>query len=223
MLRVIVEREISRGMRATSVYVGGKHKVECEVLALGTNSGIHIFRFISREMFNNNSPETPPSKGQPLSSSTPMPATPVNPPPKVSSKTCLPRPLFHDEPETFSTKKEKREGGVFRPPPRPPAKSCPPKSRVFRHRNLLKTQAISFNDTGDKHAVATETPLNCSVYDEKKTESYFEQAFIIEKKIGAGYFGKLRLLHKLSIHFLFPKELSIVSNSKKTPGCTQSK
>jgi len=60
---------------------------------------------------------------------------------------------------------------------------------VFRHRNLLKTQAISFNDTADKHAVATETPLNSSVYDDKKTESYFEQAFVIEKKIGAGYFG----------------------------------
>ena len=63
---------------------------------------------------------------------------------------------------------------------------------MFRqNRNLLKTQAISFNDTADKDAVATETPLNCSVYDDKKGESYFEQAFIVEKKIGAGYFGKL--------------------------------
>ena len=154
-------------------------------LAIYINSDFRLIK-----MFNNNTPQTPPNKGQPLSSSTPMLGTPVNPPPKVSSKTCLPRPLFHDEPETFSTKKQKREGGLFRPPPRPPAKSCPPKSRVFRHRNLLKTQAISFNDTADKHAVATETPLNSSVYDDKKTESYFEQAFVIEKKIGAGYFGK---------------------------------
>ena len=142
-------------------------------------------------MFNNNTPQTPPNKGPPLSSSTPMLMTPVNPLPKVSAKTCLPRPLFQ-EPETFSTKKEKREGGLFRPPPRPPAKSCPPKSRVFRHnRNLLKTQAISFNDTADKDTVATETPLKSSVYDDKKGESYFEQAFIVEKKIGAGYFGEL--------------------------------
>ena len=141
-------------------------------------------------MFDNNSPQTPPNRGPPLSSSTPM-LTPVNPMPKVSAKTCLPRPLFH-EPETFSTKKEKREGGLFRPPPKPPAKSCPPKSRVFMHnRNLLKTQAISFNDTADKDAVATETPLKSSVYDDKKGESYFEQAFIVEKKIGAGYFGEL--------------------------------
>ena len=213
-------------------------------------------------------PETPPNKSQPLSSSTPhILQTPVNPPPKLTSKTCLPRPLFHDEPETFSTKKERREGGlfryyiltksfksfistkivyfvikvldlenrlliyktftkfyphwsrktlvlkkykyfckifpkktvrilttVFRPPPRPPAKSCPPKSRVFRHRNLLKAQAVSFNDTSDKHASVTETPLNSSVYDEKKKESYFEQAFLIERKLGAGCFGKFYLI-----------------------------
>ena len=136
-------------------------------------------------------PITPPQKSQPLSSSTPhIFQTPVNPPPLVTSKSCLPRPLFQDEPQTFSTKKEKREGGLFRPPPRPPAKSCPPKSRVFRHRNLLKTQAVSFNDSTDKHSMVTETPLDSSVYDDKKKESYFEQAFIIEKILGAGCFGK---------------------------------
>ena len=73
-------------------------------------------------MYNSESrmdPETPPQKSQPLSSSTPhIFQTPVNPPPKLtSSKTCLPRPLFHEEPETFSTKKQRREGGLFRPPP----------------------------------------------------------------------------------------------------------
>ena len=147
-------------------------------------------------MFNTQSavdPRTPPKRSKPLSSSTPhVFQTPVNPPPKHSSKSCLPRPLFQDEPETFSTKKEKREGGLFCPPPQPPAKSCPPKSRVFRHRNLLKAQAVSFNDSGaDKNALVTETPLNSTVYDDKKGESYFEQAFIIERKIGAGCFGKV--------------------------------
>merc|ERR1719228_1548853 len=101
----------------------------------------------------------------------------------------MPRPLFQDEPETFSTKKERREGGLFRPPPRPPAKSCPPKSRILRSRDLLKTQAVSFNDTSDKHALVTESPLHSSVYDDRKSESYFEQAFSIERKIGAGCFG----------------------------------
>jgi len=49
---------------------------------------------------------------------------------------------------------------------------------------------VSFNDSGaDKHALVTETPLNSTVYDDKKGESYFEQAFIIERKIGAGCFG----------------------------------
>jgi len=132
-------------------------------------------------------PHTPsPRRPLPLSS-TPM-VTPTNPPPKVSSKSCLPRPLFQEEPETFSTKKEKRIGGLFRPPPRPPAKSCPPKSRVFRQNNLWKAQAVSFNDTSDKHTV-TGTPLHSAVYDTKKDQSYFQQAFIIEAEVGAGYFG----------------------------------
>jgi len=135
-------------------------------------------------------PETPPLKSIPLSSSTPhIFQTPVNPPPLITSKSCMPRPLFQDEPETFSTKKERREGGLFRPPPRPPAKSCPPKSRILRSRDLLKTQAVSFNDTSDKHALVTESPLHSSVYDDRKSESYFEQAFSIERKIGAGCFG----------------------------------
>jgi hypothetical protein len=71
-----------------------------------------------------------------------MMRTPDNPPPKRTALTTLPRPLFLEEPETFSTKKERRgrEGGgegaggrsgpawpYFKPPPRPPAKSCPPK------------------------------------------------------------------------------------------------
>ena len=132
-------------------------------------------------------------KEQPLSS-TPKFTTPVNPPPQASSKSCMPRPLFQEE-ETFSTKKEKREGGLFRLPPRPPAKSCPPKSRVFRHRNLLKTQAVSFNNTADKFTAVTESPLRpSSVYDQKKNESYFQQAFKLDREVGAGYFGENMIL-----------------------------
>jgi len=130
-----------------------------------------------------------PQQSAPLSS-TPL-VTPKNPPPKATSKSCLPRPLFQDEPETFSTKKEKRRvGGLFKPPPRPPAKSCPPKSRVFPQRNLLKAQAVCFNDTADRLKVIG-TPLQSAVYDTKKNQSYFQQAFISEAKIGSGYFGSV--------------------------------
>ena len=135
-------------------------------------------------------PRTPPRSSKPLSSSTPQVfQTPVNPPPKHTSKSCLPRPLFNDEPSTFSTKKERREGGMFRPATPPPAQSCPPKSRVRGHRHFMKAQAVTFNRFNDSGAV-TETPLSSSVYDDKKGESYFEQAFIVEKQIGAGCFGK---------------------------------
>ena len=135
-------------------------------------------------------PTDTPSPRRPLPlSSTPM-VTPVNPPPKATSQSCRPRPLFQEEPETFSTKKEKRVGGLFRPPPpRPPAKSCPPKSRVFINNSLLKAQAVSFNDTTDKLTV-TGTPLHSSVYDTNKAQSYLIQAFNMEAEVGAGYFGE---------------------------------
>jgi len=53
---------------------------------------------------------------------------------------------------------------------------------------LFKAQAVSFNDTSDKHTVMG-TPLHSAVYDTKKDQSYFQQAFAIEAEIGAGYFG----------------------------------
>ena len=135
-------------------------------------------------------PRTPSRRSGPLSSSTPQVfQTPVNPFPKRTSKTCLPRPLFQDEPPVFSTKKERREGALFCPATPPPAKSCPPKSRVRGHRHFMKAQAVTFNRFNDSGAV-TETPLSSTVYDDKKGESYFEQAFIVEKQIGAGCFGK---------------------------------
>jgi len=104
----------------------------------------------------------------------------------VGSQSCLPRPLFTEEPLTFSTKKERR-GQLFRPPPRPPAKSCPPKSRVYRRSSdLLKAQLVSFNAGQD---TVTGTPLQSATYEPSKAISYFEQAFTKEAEIGAGYFG----------------------------------
>ncbi|CAB4058457.1 unnamed protein product [Lepeophtheirus salmonis] len=42
----------------------------------------------------------------------------------------IPRPTFNVEPKSFSTKKE-RSTPSFRPPPKPPSKTCPPVSRIF--------------------------------------------------------------------------------------------
>ena len=137
-------------------------------------------------------PRTPPRISKPLSSSTPQVSvfqTPENPPPQQTSKSCLPRPLFNDEPSTFSTKKERRE--MFRPATPPPFYSCPPKSRVRGHRHFLKAQAVTFNDSGSDKPALTETPLSSTIYDDKKGVSYFEQAYITQRVIGAGCFGKI--------------------------------
>lgn len=107
-------------------------------------------------------------------------------PRQASTPSTIPRPLFGQEPQTYSTKKERRAFD-FKPPPRPPAKSCPPKSRVFRHTDLLRTQAVTFLDSPD--GTITGTPLHSSVYDNNKKQSYFQQAFLIESEIGEGCFG----------------------------------
>jgi len=115
--------------------------------------------------------------------------TPVNqPPPMRPSLSTLPRPLFSDEPARFSTKKERGTCPNFKPPPRPPAKSCPPRSRLFKKNELYKAQAVSFLDSSDGKKV-TGTPLNPKLYDKKLGASYFHQAFKVESEIGRGYFG----------------------------------
>ena len=124
-----------------------------------------------------------------------MPFTPINPPPPPATRAAsatLPRPLFSDKPLTFSTKKEARAEGRltgFKPPPRPPPKSCPPKSRVFASRDLLKAQAVSFLDSQDGKKQVQGTPLNPKLYDTRSKQSYFQQAFAFESEVGRGCFG----------------------------------
>ena len=73
-------------------------------------------------------PAPPPSTPKLPAPCPALTSTPYNPPPSVSSQSTRPRPLFKEEPLTLSTKKERR-GQLFLPPPRPPPRSCPPKSR----------------------------------------------------------------------------------------------
>ena len=83
----------------------------------------------------------------------------------------------------------------IQPPPKPQAKTCPPVSRVFKRRlELTSAQKVTFmnqNETRRFESVQG-TPLPSSkVYDSAKKVSYFEQAFAIEAKIGAGCFGNV--------------------------------
>jgi len=117
--------------------------------------------------------------------------TPINPPPIRQTLSTRARPLFREEALTYSTKKERQSTG-FKIPPRPPAiaKSCPPKSRIFKNNDLYKPQALTFLDSPDgKQPQIKGTPLNPRVYNNNLKKSYFQQAFTVEAKIGAGYFG----------------------------------
>ncbi|TRY70416.1 hypothetical protein TCAL_16409 [Tigriopus californicus] len=116
-------------------------------------------------------------------------------PTRLTQSFSLPKPNFKDHPQTFSTKKS-RATPRFRPPPRPPAKTCPPVSRVFSRRipHLERAQSVTFKDrpNGSMTPTPIGTPLLASpVYDDSIGQSYFEQAFTVEKEIGEGHFGKV--------------------------------
>eukprot|EP00095_Tigriopus_kingsejongensis_P008780 maker-scaffold1334_size47063-snap-gene-0.12 protein:Tk08780 transcript:maker-scaffold1334_size47063-snap-gene-0.12-mRNA-1 annotation:"membrane-associated tyrosine- and threonine-specific cdc2-inhibitory kinase" len=116
-------------------------------------------------------------------------------PSRLSQSFSLPKPNFGEQAQTFSTKKA-RATPKFRPPPRPPAKTCPPVSRVFSRRrgSLPRAQSVTFVDqpSGSMTPEPIGTPMAASsVYDESIGQSYFEQAFSVEQEIGQGYFGKV--------------------------------
>lgn len=98
------------------------------------------------------------------------------------SSPSRPIPHFFDY-NTFTTKKARYNSTPCpkKVPPRPPSKSVPPISRFFSRPNHQKAIAISFKDNSDsslsKH------------YDSSREESYFEQCFHVECKIGSGSFG----------------------------------
>ncbi|XP_054162630.1 membrane-associated tyrosine- and threonine-specific cdc2-inhibitory kinase-like isoform X2 [Oppia nitens] len=107
-----------------------------------------------------------------MSSVNPYPASPLRPVPQ-----------FFESNNSFTTKKERYSSTPCpkRVPPRPPSKTVPPISRFFAQPKHQTAQAISFKENSDislsKH------------YDSSREESYFDQCFIVEKKIGSGSFG----------------------------------
>jgi len=106
-----------------------------------------------------------------------------------SVPSSLPKPTFLPEPKSFSTKKE-RGTPPLRPPPRPQAKTCPPVSRVFKRRQeLFAAQSVTFLDSTESSSLTGIPFLASQHYDSTNKASYFEQAFTIEEKIGAGCFG----------------------------------
>lgn len=53
---------------------------------------------------------------------------------------------------------------------------------------INRALSVTFLESDDGSVTGTPLPKS-SVYDTEKKESYFEQAFLVEEKIGAGYFG----------------------------------
>lgn len=111
--------------------------------------------------------------------------------PKSQNSSIRPVPNFIEETRTFSTKKERKTVPI-RPPPKPQIKTCPQKSRIFQQRPQMNAaQSVTFLDSAQSSSLHEEPLLNSQVYDSGKKVSYFEQAFVIESKIGAGCFGNV--------------------------------
>ncbi|KXJ09045.1 Membrane-associated tyrosine- and threonine-specific cdc2-inhibitory kinase [Exaiptasia diaphana] len=103
-----------------------------------------------------------------------------------------PRPLpvlINDS--TFSHKKAKKRSLLEDClPPRPPVKSAPPISRIFKHsrKHSEGAHAVSFSDNGSK---LKSPELTSPHYNSKSKELYFKQCFEVICKLGTGSFGEV--------------------------------
>uniref|UniRef100_T1JYP1 Membrane-associated tyrosine- and threonine-specific cdc2-inhibitory kinase n=1 Tax=Tetranychus urticae TaxID=32264 RepID=T1JYP1_TETUR len=94
-----------------------------------------------------------------------------------------PVPHFFNENVFLSKKARSSTPCKKKIPPRPPCKSLPPKGRLFSDSKTSRAQAVSFKES-DFSTLSKD-------YDETRSESYFQQCFKIEKKIGSGSFGNV--------------------------------
>nr|BAB69973.1 Myt1 [Patiria pectinifera] len=100
-----------------------------------------------------------------------------------------PRPLpkFLQEQVTFSQKKHRGTTPRRTGPPRPPLKSVPPVSRLFPNKTReeeSRPRAVSFRQSEP-------SVLQSPHYNEKSTESFFNQCFEVVQKLGEGSFGEV--------------------------------
>ncbi|XP_031565715.1 membrane-associated tyrosine- and threonine-specific cdc2-inhibitory kinase-like [Actinia tenebrosa] len=104
-------------------------------------------------------------------------------------KSPRPIPVLVNE-STFSHKKTRRGFDVECLPPRPPVKSAPPVSRIFKRsrKHVEGAHAVSFKENGCK----LESPeLVSPHYDAKSKELYFKQCFEVISRLGEGSFGEV--------------------------------
>ncbi|KAL8561936.1 hypothetical protein ACOMHN_001262 [Nucella lapillus] len=115
--------------------------------------------------------------------------TPVSSPEVQNHSVSFSSFCFEPEDEKqYSTKKEKlaRRGcetpGITYAPPRPPAKSAPPVSRIFAKRQENGPMGLSF---------CNPPSLESPHYNKNVKKTYFEQLFTNHTKIGQGSFGEV--------------------------------
>ncbi|XP_029462633.1 membrane-associated tyrosine- and threonine-specific cdc2-inhibitory kinase isoform X2 [Rhinatrema bivittatum] len=104
------------------------------------------------------------------------------------SRTPIPVPAYFKQAESSFSRKRQGRPLCYTLPPRPPAKSAPPISRLFPHRHQSwsqpRPQSVSFRSPERQ-------PLHSRLYDESRRELFFEQCFQRICKLGRGSFGEV--------------------------------
>src|SRR5437016_111331 len=93
------------------------------------------------------------------------------------------RPPFRMTTETFVSKKARTSTPYNKRAPPRPSKALTSVKRFWTESPPDKPHPVSFRE--DTHSFSH---LD-SLYDESRKESYFQQMFSVEKKLGSGYFG----------------------------------
>eukprot|EP00118_Oscarella_pearsei_P006871 m.32072 g.32072 ORF g.32072 m.32072 type:complete len:286 (+) comp31594_c0_seq1:68-925(+) len=116
----------------------------------------------------------------------------IFPLPLAPNRSHLPTPVFPDDSPRLNRKRARSEGRkngfstprfLFQAPPQSPVKSAPPKSRIFR--------SSAYNGPRSVGASGDEDLLKSPHYSCEVKETYFDQCFIVEEKIGVGSFGEV--------------------------------
>ncbi|XP_075439004.1 membrane-associated tyrosine- and threonine-specific cdc2-inhibitory kinase isoform X2 [Ascaphus truei] len=116
----------------------------------------------------------------------PVPREEMGKPPFTHTPIPVPT-YFHQAEQSFSLKKRGRSL-CYTLPPRPPAKSALPVSRIFPNRQQSwsqpRPQSVSFRSPQNK-------PPDSRLYDQSKGETFFQQCFQRICKLGRGSFGEV--------------------------------
>jgi len=98
------------------------------------------------------------------------------------------------------------------PAPRPQIKTCPPLSRIFKHRPEIRAaQSVIFRDSTNSNSLYEQPLLDSTVYNSAKKASYYEQVRLYHLLMGSGSFRRLAVFRPIKNIFIGPNLIAVVT------------